>query len=155
MIRRPPRSTRTDTLFPYTTLFQSVDGAGRRRLRHVRAADAKAPGGDRRQGALTLRHPVGIWQTLEAVARQCVDAGDLAGDLDPAPYIRVVGLPGENELPGHQAVTIRTARNDGTFKGSKPRLEGRQRLTRQAPGQAPGAQEIGSASCRERVWQDV
>src|SRR3546814_13944943 len=27
MIRRPPRSTRTDTLFPYTTLFRSV-GAG-------------------------------------------------------------------------------------------------------------------------------
>src|SRR3546814_6582023 len=26
MIRRPPRSTRTDTLFPYTTLFRSWDG---------------------------------------------------------------------------------------------------------------------------------
>src|SRR3546814_18715339 len=26
MIRRPPRSTRTDTLFPYTTLFRSIDG---------------------------------------------------------------------------------------------------------------------------------
>src|SRR3546814_20449115 len=25
MIRRPPRSTRTDTLFPYTTLFRSFD----------------------------------------------------------------------------------------------------------------------------------
>src|SRR3546814_3407240 len=30
MIRRPPRSTRTDTLFPYTTLFRS------RRARHPR-----------------------------------------------------------------------------------------------------------------------
>src|SRR3546814_6875909 len=28
MIRRPPRSTRTDTLFPYTTLFRSGPGAG-------------------------------------------------------------------------------------------------------------------------------
>src|SRR3546814_12088212 len=43
MIRRPPRSTRTDTLFPYTTLFRSSpqnagggpDGVGRR-LRPVR-----------------------------------------------------------------------------------------------------------------------
>src|SRR3546814_15918421 len=26
MIRRPPRSTRTDTLFPYTTLFRSYSG---------------------------------------------------------------------------------------------------------------------------------
>src|SRR3546814_1930948 len=28
MIRRPPRSTRTDTLFPYTTLFRSPDDVG-------------------------------------------------------------------------------------------------------------------------------
>src|SRR3546814_3984869 len=28
MIRRPPRSTRTDTLFPYTTLFRSAVWAG-------------------------------------------------------------------------------------------------------------------------------
>src|SRR3546814_1843804 len=28
MIRRPPRSTRTDTLFPYTTLFRSPRGFG-------------------------------------------------------------------------------------------------------------------------------
>src|SRR3546814_7145235 len=29
MIRRPPRSTRTDTLFPYTTLFRSIIAFGR------------------------------------------------------------------------------------------------------------------------------
>src|SRR3546814_12539243 len=29
MIRRPPRSTRTDTLFPYTTLFRSVSASAR------------------------------------------------------------------------------------------------------------------------------
>src|SRR3546814_7212657 len=33
MIRRPPRSTRTDTLFPYTTLFQGRRRTGRRRRR--------------------------------------------------------------------------------------------------------------------------
>src|SRR3546814_13714896 len=32
MIRRPPRSTRTDTLFPSTTLFRSADVADRHRL---------------------------------------------------------------------------------------------------------------------------
>src|SRR3546814_7698159 len=36
MIRRPPRSTRTDTLFPYTTLFRSRLNAWRHHLR-VRA----------------------------------------------------------------------------------------------------------------------
>src|SRR3546814_4947437 len=30
MIRRPPRSTRTDTLFPYTTLFRSSGGCAAR-----------------------------------------------------------------------------------------------------------------------------
>src|SRR3546814_8875856 len=34
MIRRPPRSTRTDTLFPYTTLFRSHGRDGLARLRH-------------------------------------------------------------------------------------------------------------------------
>src|SRR3546814_7755486 len=33
MIRRPPRSTRTDTLFPYTTLFRSVQDLHQRRQR--------------------------------------------------------------------------------------------------------------------------
>src|SRR3546814_5804751 len=33
MIRRPPRSTRTDTLFPYTTLFRSDSWRGRRQDR--------------------------------------------------------------------------------------------------------------------------
>src|SRR3546814_2613789 len=47
MIRRPPRSTRTDTLFPYTTLFRSgaerarSDGrVGGRRGRYRPVADA-------------------------------------------------------------------------------------------------------------------
>src|SRR3546814_3194222 len=35
MIRRPPRSTRTDTLFPYTTLFRSPGGAQRRLARRL------------------------------------------------------------------------------------------------------------------------
>src|SRR3546814_9593225 len=38
MIRRPPRSTRTDTLFPYTTLFRSA--AARQRARGAGAHDA-------------------------------------------------------------------------------------------------------------------
>src|SRR3546814_7458634 len=39
MLRRPPRSTRTDTLFPYTTLFRSAPPD--RRLRHRRHARAE------------------------------------------------------------------------------------------------------------------
>src|SRR3546814_10111483 len=38
MVRRPPRSTRTDTLLPYTTLFRSP------RVLSPRARDRRAPG---------------------------------------------------------------------------------------------------------------
>src|SRR3546814_6734363 len=41
MIRRPPRSTRTDTLFPYTTLFRSRDSFQKTRL----SCGAKLPAG--------------------------------------------------------------------------------------------------------------
>src|SRR3546814_4777837 len=42
MIRQPPRSTRTDTLFPYTTLFRSgALGLVRRNLRTVRAVPGR------------------------------------------------------------------------------------------------------------------
>src|SRR3546814_13235873 len=46
MIRRPPRSTRTDTLFPYTTLFRSTPDALQSGAQPVHlAASAKARGG--------------------------------------------------------------------------------------------------------------
>src|SRR3546814_10561502 len=43
MIRRPPRSTRTDTLFPYTTLFRSLD--------QLRQAEGEAADARQRIGA--------------------------------------------------------------------------------------------------------
>src|SRR3546814_13455936 len=50
MIRRPPRSTRTDTLFPYTTLFRSAEMRVRGRIEQcparLRLADRK-PDDDR------------------------------------------------------------------------------------------------------------
>src|SRR3546814_5871807 len=53
MIRRPPRSTRTDTLFPYTTLFRSLDRLavlGQRHHQRIQAPD------DRRHGAVGQAH---------------------------------------------------------------------------------------------------
>src|SRR3546814_12997845 len=41
MIRRPPRSTRTYTLFPYTTLFRSEIVAGNRKVLAARLSDAR------------------------------------------------------------------------------------------------------------------
>src|SRR3546814_7024746 len=48
MTRRPPRSTRTDTLFPYTTLLRSVGRRQRRRPGPVRTGSSGHLLGDRR-----------------------------------------------------------------------------------------------------------
>src|SRR3546814_5825486 len=63
MVRRPPRSTRTDTLFPYTTLFRSA----RDRVQHLHllADRGAAPVRPVGRGARTVRnharapHPLG------------------------------------------------------------------------------------------------
>src|SRR3546814_5488547 len=54
MIRRPPRSTRTDTLFPYTTLFRSTRKGRKNRCRGYRywfvpTTQITVTGGDARQ----------------------------------------------------------------------------------------------------------
>src|SRR3546814_1271559 len=57
MIRRPPRSTRTDTLFPYTTLFRS-DHRGTHR-RHRRGGEVHGGEPDHREqhaGAACAAH---------------------------------------------------------------------------------------------------
>src|SRR3546814_6080407 len=51
MIRRPPISTRTDTLFPYTTLFRSPDAPASGPLHRVQPG----PGEIRREAARALR----------------------------------------------------------------------------------------------------
>src|SRR3546814_19298983 len=53
MIRRPPRSTRTDTLFPYTALFRSRRPG--RRQRTGRGGRPPAPGGEGPPRAAVVR----------------------------------------------------------------------------------------------------
>src|SRR3546814_21092072 len=52
MIRRPPSSTRTDTLFPYTTLFRSCHRPPAGSRRHHLAHPVRRPGDDRDHGDL-------------------------------------------------------------------------------------------------------
>src|SRR3546814_14687646 len=66
MIRLPPRSTRTDTLFPYTTLFrsQNAGGLGRPEKASGVEAEAKRDGQLRRAPRIAAakrahRHPRG------------------------------------------------------------------------------------------------
>src|SRR3546814_8056067 len=74
MIRRPPRSTRTDTLFPYTTLFRSGQQI------------APAAGHDPR--------------LAEAVGPVRIDRGRAADRAGPAQRCGACGLAREGELLG-------------------------------------------------------
>src|SRR3546814_12416850 len=58
IIRRPPRSTRTDTLFPYTTLFRSPSHA--RRLRRPRHRFHRRARGLARGELRAVAVPVGV-----------------------------------------------------------------------------------------------
>src|SRR3546814_3455687 len=65
MIRRPPRSTRTDTLFPYTTLFRSRADPLRQRLgvaergqvRQALGREQRQPGQPAHEGHRLGQHP--------------------------------------------------------------------------------------------------
>src|SRR3546814_20457904 len=82
MIRRPPRSTRTDTLFPYTTLFRSLvddgaDGEGRQVIVTGQRAEL---GQAARVGCIVAGHRIGDQRgdarvLRVALLRHAADAG--------------------------------------------------------------------------------
>src|SRR3546814_16944584 len=94
MIRRPPRSTRTDTRFPYTTLFRSLPRRGMR-VPVVDAVDLLAQEqalADRALGERT-ELPADVVEHGALLDVEPEDAGEAAIALDPevdAPLCAVV-----------------------------------------------------------------
>src|SRR3546814_495156 len=82
MIRRPPRSTRTDTLFPYTTLFRSRMSAQRQQV----ASRLRAEGDEQSQ---TIRSEADRERTV-ILAEAERDAQKLRGEGD-AQATRIYG----------------------------------------------------------------
>src|SRR3546814_11107974 len=82
MIRRPPRSTRTDTLFPYTTLFRSarrfVDLFGERLAldQVLELHGAALLGDDRHHERIPLGHPLALVDDMSVVEHQMGAIGD-------------------------------------------------------------------------------
>src|SRR3546814_19422723 len=99
MIRRPPRSTRTDTLFPYTTLF---------------------------------RAPATAFGTRDQVEAAAVDLVRVDRQADQRSQRR-------HDVHRHHRI--------GLFERGQPLAPEEDRH--------PAVVKIGSASCRERGWQDV
>src|SRR3546814_14118720 len=92
MIRRPPRSTRTDTLFPYTTLFRSPLFPGARRWCDRRRIDVRteriAP--DSRRPDTKVAHDRSIARNHQGIERRRRDRPgplDMEGGLELAPRV--------------------------------------------------------------------
>src|SRR3546814_2953600 len=83
MVRRPPRSTRTDTLFPYTTLFRSIPRAGARGRTMRSAATPTAPTASSRGWLLALAAAVAA-----GLGIRLLFLGDKALWLDEAYSVR-------------------------------------------------------------------
>src|SRR3546814_12411435 len=137
MIRRPPRSTRTDTLFPYTTLFRSRARVG------VRAPDAVAT-------RIGVRHevhvPVGGLQGFglagaEVVGPRLLELAVFVGRVHELAAVRREFV----DAMGDVAVV----RRDELWLGVRGRG-----VEQVDVGVGAGARlEFGRASCRDRMCQ--
>src|SRR3546814_17263587 len=144
MIRLPPRSTRTDTLFPYTTLFRSVGGAGGQLAFSSQNIGAAAqyvgpfPHWQRRQ---SQRRRGGIEQ-LEFPFRRCAEQDTKAENRSALPrlYTRQQGIGRGPLFMGGVHIGTGHIAERGAAACELPRLLKRQ---------------IGRASGRERVCQYV
>src|SRR3546814_16455358 len=89
MKRRPPRSTRTDTPFPYTTLFRSQEESHSASVEQNVAHGVQCVARSTRRGLLRLT--VGCFENRQ---EQIVDAWEIVGDvrLAKAASLRDAGL---------------------------------------------------------------
>src|SRR3546814_6750474 len=93
MIRRPPRSTRTDTLFPYTTLFRSIrDGIGSGNLPDgTAAAPALRFGADADTGLWRPSANAIAWSTAGVERMRLTNVGLGIGTTNPDAALTVSG----------------------------------------------------------------
>src|SRR3546814_14752497 len=110
MIRRPPISTRTDTLFPYTTLFRSVVPAWR--VRHRKPAQYGFAAGDVEQYAavLALRSPA-LWRiAFGETACECRPAVTHRHAIEMAAIFRCIVADEARTPVRNEAMAVRERR---------------------------------------------
>src|SRR3546814_15388460 len=130
MIRRPPRSTRTDTLFPYTTLFRSF---------------GIIPFGSK------LRDYFDGYKSAQSHIRSILSS--LASGKDE---LIKDNAAIDVERQNLWAAMGRLEQMIHISKTMDARLEAKAlELDATDPAKAKAVREIGRASCRERVWQSV
>src|SRR3546814_9126346 len=150
MIRRPPRSTRTDTLFPYTTLFRS-DGLGERLapLRIVRGGP-RIVGGEAPFGAIILRRQAVIGHQMSLERREflpVLEADNMVGldrsadrdggllffdrcfDGRPETGERGVNIAAQRRQVGHADAVVRYMRRNNKIGRATSELQSLMRIS--------------------------
>src|SRR3546814_16822664 len=126
MIRRPPRSTRTDTLFPYTTLFRS--SASRREARTARST-ASESASDRHLDDLLIGLDHLVADRDHRLQRDfgVVDRHDHLGQIGLADQGVVADLlslaAGLDRLPDQVPAHLAASLPRGFFTGPHPRAD--------------------------------
>src|SRR3546814_19900968 len=120
MIRRPPRSTRTDTLFPYTTLFRSllsrllsVTHGGQKRARNFDSTVRKHRG-NRRYGEM-----VGLLLCPRSQDPTCIVLGTMSGEIRTG--LLALRLRATISTPRHPGVACSNTLERIRTKTEKPR----------------------------------
>src|SRR3546814_7092756 len=87
MIRRPPRSTRTDTLFPYTTLFRSFNRKDPGYIDNVTTGEKNVNDNHARGGQITA-----LWKATDSVSVKLSALYQRAKADGSSEEVRVAGL---------------------------------------------------------------
>src|SRR3546814_11406439 len=104
MVRRPPRSTRPDTLFPYTTPFRSIRDVSERK-----AAEARFRGlVDAAPDAMVIVDPDGLIELVNSQTEPMFGYG--RGELVGRPVEELVPPRFSADHPGHRTASAGAAR---------------------------------------------
>src|SRR3546814_18591589 len=130
MIPRPPRATRTDTLFPYTTLFRSPANGRTVYRGHLFVGEQLLSDSPMRDHPLTPMRDSNLLRVLQRQSRGRVGLVPFAS-VEPGAAALSAALA-VSESAGHRLMLVDAV-------GDRHRRE-------------IGAAESGRESCRERVW---
>src|SRR3546814_15210153 len=133
MRRRPPRSTRTDTLFPYTTLFRSIYQGGDKLYVPVENIEVLARFGSESEGVELDRLGGAAWQARKARVKERIK--EMADALIKVAAARALKSAESMERP------------EGLYDEFCARFPFPETEDQPRP-----LEETGRASCRERGW---
>src|SRR3546814_16002917 len=129
MIRRPPRSTRTDTLFPYTTLFRSICATPTVFLSAGRTRPNQQP---RRGTDMARREERNLLVGIDIGTSKCVA---VVGQLMPEGHLEIVGS-GEASASGMNRGCV--VNNDQNTQANKRAADTAEHLGNCTPHAASG-----------------